>query len=271
MTGMREGQGKAQLCWGDCGHWLVFNSVGQGRCRRDVAFQICTGEGHSCPRPAELPQVFLPGMHHCGEPTQCTCCRKQIYSVPTRPRRRLEDVMWFDELAWPWRAHFCPQHAGLPGIADVSPRNLSEQCCELELPKPYRLVTIICVKDTPSPDALSAKNQPACSPVCKTLSRVDPLYIVALKSVLGDKSCSFFRGNNEPRWGDLGALCGSGDDQRLLTNSGQVLKYDGWANAGQLQLSWEAESRTRECSRCRDMLTRLGCRPGRALRQDLAL
>jgi hypothetical protein len=153
--------------------------------------------------------------------------------VPTRPKNREEDVIWFDKFDWPWVAHFCPEHPGLAGIADISPKNLSDQSIRLKLSEPFRLVIIICVED-----------------------RRNQLYIVALKSVLGEKLCYFFRGDEKPRWGDLAALCGNGVEQRLLTNSGHILNFDGQADPCLLDLSWHAGSTMQECSACRRVLNR---------------
>jgi hypothetical protein len=191
-------------------------------------------------------------MQQCHEPIECIC-HKEIYGVPTRPKKKEDEVIWFDKLDWPWVAHFCPKYNGLAGIADISPKNLSDQCSKLKLPEPYRLVIIICVKNLSSPEALTAKNIPACAPVCKMPIR-GQLYLVALKSVLGEKICCFFRGDKEPRWGDLAALCGNSVEQRLLTNSGYVLNFAGEANPLELDLSWHPGSKTRECSDCRMML-----------------
>ncbi len=221
-----------QLCWGNCGHWLVIKRLGQGRRRWNAAFQLCTDRGHTCPR-SRKPPLFLPGMQQCHEPMECNYCHRQIYGVPTRPKNKEEDIIWFDKLDWPWVAHFCPEHNGLEGIADISPKNLSGQCTKLKLPEPYRLVIVICVKCIPS------------------LDRGDQLYVVALKSVFGDKFCCFFRGDEKPRWGDLAALCGNGVEQRLLTNSSHLLNFGGQADPGYLDLSWHAGSILRECPACR--------------------
>ncbi len=242
-----------KLCWGNCGHWLVFKRLGLGRWRWNVAFQLCTEKGHTCPRSHKLPPLFLPGMQQCHEPTECDFCNRKIYGVPTRPKNREEEVIWFDKLDWPWVAHFCPEHTGLTGIADISPKNLSDQCRGLKLPEPFRLVIIICVKDISSADTLTTAARP---PVFKMPIRRDQLYIVALKSVLGEKFCYYFRGDEKPRWGDLAALCGKSVEQRLLTNSSHVLNFDGQADPGSLHLSWHAGSTMRECSACRRVLKR---------------
>jgi hypothetical protein len=249
-----NGSHEPKICWGDCGHWLVFKRQGDGR-RRNVAFQLCTGKGHTCPRSRGLPRLFLPGMGQDQEPIECDSCHKQIYGVPTRPKNSEEEVLWFDKLDWPWAAHFCPKHNNLAGIVDISPKNLSDQCGKLKLPAPQRLVIIICVKEFLGPDALTAKITPACSPVCKMPITRDPLYAAALKSVLGEKFCCLFRGDEKPRWGDLAALCGNSGEQRLLTNASHVLNSVGQADPwGTLRLSWHGGSKMRECSACRRKL-----------------
>jgi hypothetical protein len=254
-TVLRAGEmsDEPQYCWGDCGHWLVLKRLGQGRRRWDAAFQLCTDKGHTCPRSRDLPLLFLPGMRQCHEPIECNISHKQIYGVPMRPKNTEEEVIWFDKLDWPWVAHFCPKHNSLAGIADISPKNLSDKCSKLKLSEPFRLVIIICVEDLSSPEALTAKNIPSCAPICKMPIR-GQLYVVALKSVLGENFCCFFHGDENPRWGDLAALCGYGVEQRLLTNSGHVLSFDGQAEPSKLGLSWHPGSKTRECSACRRKL-----------------
>jgi hypothetical protein len=194
-----------------------------------VAFQVCTEEPHRCSRSAKLPPLFLPAMQRCNEPIECSRSHKIIYGVPIRPKQKEMEVIWFDNLTWPWTGHDCPSHdTMLPGIADLSAQYLREQCIELNLPKPYQLVIIVCVK----------KVEPG------------PLHVVALKSVIGDIFCINLRGAVTPRWGDLAALCGSDVDQRLLTVSNQILTADGPADPGLLDIR-TTESRTKECKRCR--------------------
>lgn len=240
-------------CWGDCGHWIVLKRMGQRRRRWDVAFQVCTDKGHTCPR-RKLPPLFLPGMLQCHEPEECDFCHRQIYGVPTRPKNKEEEVIWFDKLDWPWVTHFCPKHNGLDGIADISPRNLGDYCRKMKLPEPFRLVIIICVKDLSNPELLTAKKIPNCAPVCKMPVR-EQLYLIALKSVVGEKYCSYFRGDEKPRWGDLAVLCGNSVEQGLLTNSGHFLNFDGVAESWKLRISWHDGSTVSECSNCRRILS----------------
>jgi hypothetical protein len=171
-----------------------------------------------------------------SEPIECSFCHKSIYAVPTRPKKKEEEVLWFEKLDWPWKVHFCPHHAGLEGVTDVSPRNLAQTCQQRKFPEPFLLVIVICVKEIPG------------------TPQDGKLYVIALKSILGEKLCYFFRGDEAPRWGDLAALCGVGEGQRLLVNSNHVLNFDGQADPGYLHLSWHSDPNTRECTRCRAVL-----------------
>ena len=219
-------------CWGDCGHLLVFATMNNGWRHWVVAFQICTGEAHQCSRARKYPHIFLPAMNECGVPVECNYSHRMIYGMPTRPKNQEEEIIWFDELAWPWTTHDCPIHNNmLPGMMDFFPKNLSQQCQILRLPNPFKLVIIVCVKQ---------------------IGR-SPLFVVALKSVLGELSCYNFRGDEEPRWGDLAVLCGSGNDQKLLTNTNCVLAFDGPADPAQLNLSTTGTT-TPECKLCRSKI-----------------
>jgi hypothetical protein len=221
--------GEPQLCWGDCGHRLSFKMMNNRWQHWVVAFQVCTGEAHKCSRSPKFPPVFLPAMQECCVPVECEYSNRMIYGVPTRPKNKETEVLWFDELVWPWTAHDCPMHnTMLPGFGDISPKHLSHQCCNLELPKPFRLVIIVCVKKIGQ----------------------DPLYIIALKSLLGEVLYYHFRGEETPRWGDLAALCGDGADLKLLTSSNQILASDGPADPAHLRLPTSA-TKTLECQKCR--------------------
>lgn len=182
-------------------------------------------------------------------------CRRQIYGVPVRSHNQSEEIIWFDKLEWPWAAHFCPDHNELPGVADISPKNLGEQCRKLKLPEPYRLVSLICVDDRiRGPEGLVTSKTPACSPVCRMKISGEQLYSIALTSSFGEPVCSFFRGKNPPRWGDLAALCGTGPEQKLLTNENQVLNFDGESEPWRLGLSLHARLAAGVCSACRRKL-----------------
>ena len=103
-------------------------------------------------------------MAACNELLKCDSSLKKIYAVPIRQKKKKEaEVLLFDRLEWPWEAHYCPVfNAMFPGISDISPKNLSEACSRLNLPKPYRLVIVVCVKETPGPGLLKLSSTSEC-------------------------------------------------------------------------------------------------------------
>lgn len=204
---------KPKLCHGGCGRLLIFRAKKSGRQRRVVAIDAVNGEHHSCPRPAAAPKIFVESMTDFHKPVRCAGCGNEIYEVPTCGGV----IMEFDTVRWPWHTHDCSSPNGvLSGIWNSPPEELGKKCSELELPEPYLLVIIFCVK---------------------RIAGAEPLYLVALKSVCGKRFCTFFAGQGELRLGELSVLCGDGLQQRLLTNSVQIFDSDGQGQPGWLGLS----------------------------------
>lgn len=200
---------KPRDCWG-CGEPLVFKTM-EGR--RVVAFRAKHAEeSHSCQRKRYLPPIFLPAMQDYRKQIECPICRKKVYPVPARNETEQFDYMrLFDRVEWPWVIH---PHGILAGIWDYKLHDLKASLerpppgTEPPPPRPLRLVTIVCAQRIVGPD-----NQ----------------HIVALKSVLHERSCIRFEGQAILVPGDLAVLCGNGSDQRLLVASSgsvQTLKWD---------------------------------------------
>ena len=170
-----------KLCWGNCGCWLYFQVVSNRGPRRVVAFQIETGRPHSCPRPAKAPRVFVPAMVEFSESRKCEC-GEMVYEVPVRGGHYRKEIIQFNRIEWPWVEHDCEKYPTLPGILDFSLRKLSDNCTGFNLPKPYKLVIVVCQK--------------------RILGQPQE-YVVALKSVSGERFCCRLIGEGGIRWGDF--------------------------------------------------------------------
>jgi hypothetical protein len=185
---------------------IVFRTRLDGRKKWVVALDAANGKHHKCPK------IFVEAMTDFHKPVRCAC-GNQIYEVPIFGGL----IMQFDTVRWPWRTHDCSSPNGvLPGIWNSPPEELGKKCSELKLPEPYLLVVIVCEKRLAGPE---------------------PKYLVALKSVCGERFCTFFVGQGEFRLGELSVLCGDGLQQRLLTNSVQIFDSDGQGQPGCLELS----------------------------------
>lgn len=200
---------KPKLCWGGCGRLLVFNTItGIGR-RHVVAFDAATGEAHHCARPANAPRVFVEAMQDYSKLVKCDGCGQMVYEVPTR-----SGVEQFEATEGKW--HECPQPSGvLTGIWNLPVISLCNACNGLNLPQPHRVMVIVCVR---------------------RILGADPLFLVALKGVRGDKVCAFFIGKGELTIGDLSALCGTGEERKLLTISQDLFAWDGEGQPEHLSL-----------------------------------
>jgi hypothetical protein len=191
-------------CWG-CGVPIVFKTMGS---RQVVAFSVKNPEEpHSCPRRPELPPIFLPAMQDYRKQVECPFCHEKAYPVPARNEMEQFDYMLlFDRVRWPWEVHKC---GILPGIWDYKLNDLMARCLETPSSGPFRLVTVVCAKRITGPDNI---------------------HLIALKSVLHERSCSVFAGWTNLVPGDLAVLSGSESDQKLLiasSGSVQTLKWDG--------------------------------------------
>jgi hypothetical protein len=166
-------------------------------------------EPHSCPRDQKLPPIFLPAMQDYSGRVKCPYCEKEVYQVPARGQmEQFGYALQFDRVLWRWEVH---PHGLLPGIWDYGLLSLTCECLRSSLPQPYRLVTVVCVKHLAGPGGAAQ------------------LHLVALKSVAGERFCSFFAGDARPVPGDLAVLCGVGTGQRLLVysnNSSCLLHWD---------------------------------------------
>ena len=203
-----------QLCWGNCGNWIYFQTVSNRGRRRVVAFETKTDQPHSCPRQL-APPVFVPAMANFGELRKCDC-GEMVYEIPVSSGHYRKEIIQFNQIEWPWNEHNCPKHPALPEILDFSLRKLSDSCAELNLPKPYQLVIVLCQKN---------------------ISQNSPERIVALKTAFGEKFCCRFVGEGKIRWGDFSALCGSGMDQKLLTMTKAIFQFEGDERPEHLSLS----------------------------------
>jgi len=192
----------AKLCWGGCGCWLVFRRSVSGR-SRIIAFDVKTRKHHRCPR-QHSPKIFVEAMDKFSEPLKCNYCSDKFYEVPTHDG--IVEVVQFDD---GWKSHDCPSNNRVKQLELLpdSLKILNDRCSEFKLPKPYRLVIIVCIKPIRPPDPTA------------------PNYLVALKSVSGEKFCSDFTGQGVLRLGHLSALCGNGNEQRLLTNSNHIFAW----------------------------------------------
>lgn len=157
------------------------------------------------------------------EKVKCPYCGEMVYQVPARGEmEQFGNALLFDRILWKWQVH---PHGMLPGIWDYRVQLLTAQCLRDSLPQPFRLVTVVCVKQLPGPDD-NAK-----------------LHLVALKSATHERSCSFFAGQGTPAPGDLAVLCGIQPDEWLLVVSGAgtcSLRWDGPSSPACLYLptSW---------------------------------
>jgi hypothetical protein len=208
-------------CWG-CGQPLVFKTMKAGQI---VAFLARNPqEPHSCPRIPELPPIFLPALVDYRKKVDCPFCPRKVYRVPARNGMDQLDYAWlFDRVCIDFEVH---PHNMLPGIWDYRVRSLATESRLPHLPKPRRLVSIVCTKSIVGPS---------------------PLHLIALKCVSGRKLCSFFSGPGKPACGDLAVLCGRGDKQKLLVNSGNsnhVLAWDSPGDSENLCLprSWHSDA-----------------------------
>jgi hypothetical protein len=195
-------------CWG-CGRLIVFRTIGQGIEQRSVSVdyeKLLAGEFevHLDRKYANLPQKFLPAMDDCTSQVECSYgCGKKVYQVPVRGDG---GIAFFDRLIWGVNGWMLHPHGELP-VWNYLVEALRDGCIKLDLPKPRRLASIICLKRIPGPDAKS-----------------DQQYSIALKTVSGGKFCSRFvlhghASEVEITHGDLSALCGRKANRRLLINS----------------------------------------------------
>lgn len=175
-----------------------------------MAFDGATKEAHHCPRPANAPRVFVEAMQDYSKPVKCDGCGQMVYEIPTR-----SGVEQFEATDGKW--HDCPRpnRGVLKGIWNSPVINLCEGCRRLNLPEPHKVTLIVCVR---------------------RILGVDPLYLVALKGVRGDKACAFFLGKGEFTIGDLSALCGKGEERKLLTVSSDLFDWDGQGQPEHLSL-----------------------------------
>ena len=198
-----------KLCWGGCGRFLVFRLITAAGRRRVMAFDAVNGDPHNCPRPASAPRVFVEAMQDYSKPVKCDGCGNMVYEVPT-----CGGVEQFDTVDGKWHECLRP-HGVLKGIWNLPIINLAAGCSRFSLPKPHRLTVIVCVK---------------------RIVGDDPLYLVALKDVSGQKVCAVFTGQGQLKIGELSALCGDGHQRTLLTNSNDVFYWDGQGQPGDLTL-----------------------------------
>ena len=212
-------------CW-RCGQPLIFKTMGAGQ---TVAFLAKNPDApHSCTRKPRLPPVFLPAMQDCREQVECMFCQKKqmVYRIPARNEMEQFDyALQFEQISWPWKIHNC---GFLSGLWDYKLHSLKEECSKSYLPAPYELAILVSAKPIPGDT---------------------PHYLVALKSVSEEKTCSFFYGNQVLSRGDLAVLCGSivvlcGIDKKrkLLINwknNNFILDEDGGGNPSHLNLPSE--------------------------------
>src|SRR6185437_13931610 len=189
-----------KLCWGGCGSFLEFHTIIGTSRRHVVSFDKATGKAHQCPRPPNAPPVFVEAMQDYSDVVRCDGCGRLVWEVPTR-----HGVEQFEATNGKW--HDCPTPNGVLKEIWKSPTvSLLAEFKKLNISEPHSLNVIVCVK---------------------RIIGADLLYLVALKSVQGNRVCAFFVGEGGPTIGDLSILCGVGDDQKLLTTSKNLFAWDG--------------------------------------------
>jgi hypothetical protein len=218
-------QNSPKSCWG-CGQPLVFRIIKGKNGNHCIPFLAKNANvQHSCPKPAKRLPVFLPAMLDCSEKIKCEC-GAPVYRVPARNEMAQFDfALQFDATSWPWKVHQC---GFLPGIWDCNIQSLTNDCHDENLPGPYRLVIIVCVKK---------------------IAGSDPLYLFALKGVDEERECSYYRSPKALSTsvlpllcGSLAVSCGEGDKQKLLINKKNKNILLAWDSKGSsesmLQSSW---------------------------------
>lgn len=149
-------------------------------------------------------------MQDFSKPVRCEGCGQPVYEVPTS-----WGVEQFEPAGGQW--HACPRPNGiLNAVWKVAFVSLHDASRRLGLPEPQRFAVFICFKYLPG---------------------ASPLHLVAMKTVLSQKVCAFFRGTGTLELGGITVLCGTGQDQTLLTNSKDVLRWDGEGRPEHLALS----------------------------------
>jgi len=222
-----------ERCWG-CGDLILFRTIGTGYQQRIVAVdyeEFLEGRFvvHECEQDNSPPK-FLPAMGDYTIRVECPYgCNKTVYQLPVRGG--MGGILFLERLIWSkhgWTVHPC----GILRTWYIVLDSLSEGCAQIDLPKPKRLATVVCVK-----------------PITGPYPESDQEYSIALKTVSGGCFCPRFVANGDPVeivHGDLAVLCGRGPDRKLLVHtngSTRILPWVGDDEPGTVGLRWDWCSR----------------------------
>lgn len=198
-------------CWGGCGRLLVFITKRTNKGRRAVAFDAVTGQHHRCPR-ISAPRIFIEAMEDFSRSVNCAGCDNPVWEASTR-----DGIMQFEPDGWKW--HNCPRPDGLLNDIWYLPvESLKNACHKSKLPEPHQFVVVVCEKP------LAGNHQQ---------------HLVALKSIFGNRYCTFFIGTGQLQLGALAVLGGTGEGRRLITassNQFSIWTADGDGEPGYLQM-----------------------------------